>query len=507
MPWSPKQLTMASFLKKPPDPSPSGPSPPNRKGKHNKRKLSISPNSANATSKKPNIFPITSSNEEFPPLPENPSPKPKPLIYDSSTNAISLSRMDSSLIDMEAECEEFSIPTSEEADALLKDDDPPLCDDAASSPTAAVRSAIEAQIAENLDTLTIVKLLPKNAVNKDVSLPPTLAPFVPPSKKPQPLFPEGLPPFVSAPNSGPHPSSSNKAKGYFTVHAGGPVAPPSGNSNTKPTYATKTKSPQKTRDLVQNILYVYSTKVSKRPLTPGGWGVVDGILLDKITSQDPNDPTLVRIANSGYDASHRCGFVACRDPASEAWVKTALRDSAYRAWSKGEQPEVRLCRVFLPARFDSLDEDQLIPLVLRHNPALKDSSLSLQSFDMVQRGRAFILEMDSTSYSYVKSKNHKLEFVMMDIDCQPYIPAVKKAPRVEGITKLDVINKVATPSQVASSSSRHSPNNGQSKPDSASAPNDSLNKSFTEKFVEERKKRIRTENQLYQDSAKKKDAA
>ena len=502
MPWSPKQLTMASFLKKTPDPSPLGPSPPNRKGKLNKRKLSISPNSANAASKKPNIFSTSSSYEDFPPLPENPSPKPNPLTYNSASNAPSLSRMDG-LMDLETECGEFSIPTSEEADALLKDDDPPASD-VDSSPTAAVRSAIEAQIAENLDMPTIVKFLPDNVVNKDVSQPPSLAPLVPPSKQPQPLFPEGLPPFVSAPNSGPHPSSSNKAKGYFTVQTGG--APPLGNSKTKPTYATKTKSPQKTRDLVQNILYIYSTKVSKRPLTPGGWGVVDGILLDKITSQDPNDPTLVRIANSGYDATHRCGFVACRDPASEAWVKSALSGSAYRAWSKGEQPEVRVCRVFLPARFDSLDEDQLIPLVLKHNPALKDSSLSLQSLDIVQRGRAFILEMDSTSYSYVKSKNHKLEFVMMDIDCQPYIPTVKKTPRVEGVTKLDVMNRAAAPSQVASSS-RHSPNNGQSKSDTATASNDSSSKSFTEKFVEERKKRIRTENQFYQDSAKKKDAA
>ena len=40
-------------------------------------------------------------------------------------------------------------PTSEEVDALFKDDDFP------DSPTAAVKSAIEAQIAKNLDTLSI----------------------------------------------------------------------------------------------------------------------------------------------------------------------------------------------------------------------------------------------------------------------------------------------------------------------------------------------------------------
>ena len=433
--------------------------------------------------------------------------------------------------------EEFSDvdPTSDEAAELLGEtaadaatSSPPAHGSAQilASPTAAVAAAIEAKIAEAPDVFqTMYSSIDFNKNNDVVaSLTPTLVPFPAPllCKKPQPLFPQGLPSnFVS--NRDPRPSG--KPKGYFTQPPQGPAAPlskdsakpmpTSGNSNTKPTYATKTKSPpQKTRDLVQNILYVYSTKVSKKPLTPGGWGVVDGILLDKITSRDPNDPTLVRIANSGYDATHRCGFVACRDPASEAWVKSALHDSAYRAWSKGEQPEVRLCRVFLPARFDSLDDDVLIPLILRHNPALKDSTLSLQNIEAVQRGRAFIVEMDSTSYSYVKAKNHKLEFVMMDIDCQPYTPVAKKTSRVEGITKLGETNKGVTPSHAASTS-RHSPSKGQQntlpqpKSDNLSVPtNPLLNKSFTEKFNEERKKRNRTDaDQLYQDAAKKKDAA
>ena len=437
--------------------------------------------------------------------------------------------MDSVLLEMDSgdEMLDTDAPSAEEADVLLREDseprppEPQLQAQLSDSPTQAVKSAIEAQISENLDNLTFVKILPVNVVNKDVSPLPTLAPFAPPRKQPQPLFPEGLPAFISVPKNGPLSSSSGKSRGYFTGSAGGSGAAPLGDSNkNKPTYATKTKSPPKTRDLVQNILYIYATKVSKRPLTPGGWGVVDGILLDKITSQDPNDPILVRIANSGYDASHRCGFVACRDPASEAWVKSALSDSAYRAWSRGEQPEVRLCRVFLPARFDSLDEDQLIPLILKHNPALKNSTLDLQSSEGVQRGRAFILEMDSTSYSYVKAKNHKLEFVMMDIDCQPYIPVVNRTPRVEGITKISGTNKGVSPSAKALpstvSTSRHSPNKGQpnlpsknSESDSALASNNTPhNKSFTEKFNEERKKRNRPETeQSYQDSAKKKDTA
>ena len=46
------------------------------------------------------------------------------------------------------------------------------------------------------------------------------------------------------------------------------------------------------------------------------------------------------------------------------WVKAALGVTAFRAWSKGEQPEVRLCRLFFPARLDCLQDDRLIPLLL-----------------------------------------------------------------------------------------------------------------------------------------------
>ena len=51
--------------------------------------------------------------------------------------------------------------------------------------------------------------------------------------------------------------------------------------------------------------------------------------------------------------------------------------------------------------------------------------------------------MDTAAYSYVKVKHHKVEFTMMDIDCQIYIPPAKKSqsqtnpqPLVPGVTKL-----------------------------------------------------------------------
>ena len=53
--------------------------------------------------------------------------------------------------------------------------------------------------------------------------------------------------------------------------------------------------------------------------------------------------------------------------------------------------------------------------------------------------------MDAASYNYFKSKNHKLEFSVMDIECQLYTPIVKRASKLDGITKIPGASKAATP--------------------------------------------------------------
>ena len=457
MPWSPKQITMASFLKKNPDPSP----PKKRKGNGNKRKLSISPNSANATSKKLNIVPTSSPNEDFPPLtaplPVNPVPKPKPLTYGSSTNAPSLFRMDSRLLETETECDEFASPTSEEADALLKDDDPSLCDmglspnpsfidcldnAAESSPTAAVRSAIEAQINEgmSLEILQFDATLNTNKTNaiidpKNIPLPITLPTTLPlaraPLPKPLPLFPDGLP--------------------YTKVHhkpktAAKPANPLSNNANDAvaqdSTYAAKARTPPRARVLVEHILYVYGSVVAKRPLSPQDWELVDEELIGALATMDYLT-TPVRIVNSGYDATHRCGFIACRDLASANWCKSAILGmggngmKTFRAWAKGEQPEVRLCRLFFPSRFDKIGEDAIVPLLIKHNPPFGSGTVVLKSVEDCQNGRAAFVEFDPISYAHVRTCKHRIEFIMQDIDCQVYVPRkAPKGPGIPGIQKL-----------------------------------------------------------------------
>ena len=56
---------------------------------------------------------------------------------------------------------------------------------------------------------------------------------------------------------------------------------------------------------------------------------------------------------------------------------------------------------------------------------------------MRKQTNPIFIELDPITYSYVRAHKHRLEFLMMDIDCQLFIP--KRATieaRVEGITKL-----------------------------------------------------------------------
>ena len=341
------------------------------------------------------------------------------------------------------------LPTIEEAEALLRDDGENSLDP--DSPTAAVKSAIEAQIAENLVSLdsTFISNIDSNIdSNKDAAVLPTPPQQILP-RKPQPLFPAGLPPFWASKSSQVNKDTQS-----------------SNTSKSNATYAskTKTKSPPKARVLVEHILFVYSTWTNKAPINASDWGIVDSHLLGMEIQQDPSEP-LIQIANSGYDATHRCGFIACKDSASADWCKRTIRGiggpqygakGAFRAWAKGEQPEARLCRLFFPSRFDSLTDETLMLLLKKHNPSLKQGTLLLKGVDDVQGGRALFVEFDLESYTYVKSKGYKVGFSMMDIDCQLYIPpkrAPPKGPGVSGITKL------ANPSQPPPQSQGQKPRN------------------------------------------------
>ena len=122
--------------------------------------------------------------------------------------------------------------------------------------------------------------------------------------------------------------------------------------------------------------------------------------------------------------------------------------------------------------------------------------------------------MDTASYGFVKSKNYKLEFAMMDIDCQLYIPPSKKAPaggkivgKIDGISKLPGPTPNDTP---ASAGPSQAPSDLNRLPPKSFRADPRLTKpsvqpqSFSETFNEERKKRERSGSlQAFPDAAKK----
>ena len=178
------------------------------------------------------------------------------------------------------------------------------------------------------------------------------------------------------------------------------------------TFASVASKPKRDAERVEHILHVYATQNKKQQISSCDWDYVLEHLIDLHQEHVLNgkiDPSLIKVAHTGFDATHGCGFIACRTSDSAAWHKKAvamMKD--FRAWAKGEQPEVRLCRLFLPTRVDSLLDDQAMTLIVKHNPPLHRGTLDLKHVEDVQGGRALFIEFDTDSYSYIKAKGHKI---------------------------------------------------------------------------------------------------
>ena len=473
MPKSPSQITVGAFIKnKPPDPLATNKKKPRSKAQ--KRKLSVSPTAAPVPKKDALPSPPSPGSIALPKSPPLLPYQARPKKSKRFSLSPPPSRMDSALL---AACDgdlPMETPTSDEVEELLREDSSaaqapslaketlpsPSASVAPDSPTAAVKSAIEAKIAENLDNLLDDPIFVIDANKNDsTQLPtaPTPAPtpcLVKPKPTPVPLVPNGLPIF------------SNR---YGRGQSSGAGVPPGSGVSTEPnknksTYAAKAKTPPKR---VDNILFIYSTSTSKQPLAYGDWEQIDLHLLNKLASPGSGDP-VARIANSGYDVTHKCGFIACRDLITENWCKSVILRlggglgrgvGAYRAWSRGEQPEARLCRFYFPTRFDGLNDDQIISLLVRHNPPFKNATLTLKRSEMVRGGRAIFIELDPDAYSYAKSRGYKVEFALMDIDCQLFVPPTKRAATnssIQGITKLSKLSQPASSSSTLAAPSSES---------------------------------------------------
>ena len=220
---------------------------------------------------------------------------------------------------------------------------------------------------------------------------------------------------------------------------------PGAESDSKSSYAEKTKLQGKPREMVAHMLYVYATKFRKAPLAISDWKVIDEHLIDGLI----DDSNTIHIAKSGYDSTYRCGYIACRDIDSARWCQRLVSrvvnelGVGYRAWARGEKPDGQLCRLFLPARFHKLSDQMALAQLHKYNPSLTNGALTIKSSEQVQGGRAIFIEVDSDSYNLIKRRDHKLAFLAMDVDCQVAPPSPQRramhvglAAKVPGIVRL-----------------------------------------------------------------------
>jgi hypothetical protein len=185
------------------------------------------------------------------------------------------------------------------------------------------------------------------------------------------------------------------------------------------TYADRAKSKIRPEELGKFILHIYSTHDRKNPLSLKDWNQVDEQLICGLV----NHPEPIHIVSSSYNAKHWFGYVACKDLESQDWVKRLVggmggNEVGYRAWSRDEKPIMPVCRLFLPSRFDSLDDATAIVQLYKYNPLLKPGSINLKGSEIVQGGRAIYLEFNPETYVLIKNKEHRLSFLATYVDCQ-----------------------------------------------------------------------------------------
>ena len=224
----------------------------------------------------------------------------------------------------------------------------------------------------------------------------------------------------------------------------------------KPSYAAKAAKsggPVRPKEIVEDFLNIYESRNRKIPISRALWEHVDGeliTLLASLAEQGQSNPG-AKVAHSGFDAYHLCGFIACRDSTSAEWYKERVAElvgpdgESFRAWGKADLPISRLCRIYIPDRFYKINDDRILPILAGLNPPLQKGELSLKDISKTQGGRAVFVDVDMDTYSYIRTKSYKLEWLMGCVDCHGVAPNIKttasskdqKPPGVEGVVPLN----------------------------------------------------------------------
>ena len=436
MPRSPTPLTVASFLLQRPrlkeDPVP--------KKRGRKRNLVVSPPN-NKSPLDPKNFPplakkVSRSTPENSPLPP-PNQDQTPLLTSSLSPICRMSDSQSIELDEghlldDEEGMEFSHVSPAEAAKLLELD---------------TESAIDKHIREEEVKLAELRAALLKARAK-TQKPPNNEPNILPPSNPAPSSFSSAPPINQT-------AKPNKIPNLMDINVKSISSAKSNNPNLSyAAKAAKPAGPARNKEIVEEFLHIYSSRNRKIPISRTTWEQVDdhliSIMADRAEHGQSNPGA--RVAHSGFDLAHGCGFIACRDPTSAEWYKSRVAEisgpngETFKAWGKADVPISRLCRIFIPDRFKKIHDARIAPIIMGLNPPMENGIISHKDITQVQGGRAVFLEVDMDTYAYIRTKHYKLDWLMGSVDCHGVVvvkPENEKEPAnlpsnttVPGVTKL-----------------------------------------------------------------------
>ena len=173
-----------------------------------------------------------------------------------------------------------------------------------------------------------------------------------------------------------------------------------------------------------NTLEIYSSSSTKEPITNQQWTQVEKFIIDQLTTEIRTgaiSPMQVKILNSGYVENKKMGFIQAKDAECKVWYQRkvanlTLDGISFRAWSEHENPEFYYLWLYLPGKLDSINEDEVLSLLVSFNPQLTTTQIQVQKFEAVENGgRFFYLKMSKDAFDFIEENNLRLDFVMGEV--------------------------------------------------------------------------------------------
>jgi hypothetical protein len=132
------------------------------------------------------------------------------------------------------------------------------------------------------------------------------------------------------------------------------------------------------------------------------------------------------VARSGYDTTHKCGFIAAESIASAEWHKRIVlsfnkEGKKFRAWARGEHPTLFQIRIYLPMKYNIISSINSTQILINYNPFLKSGTFELLREEPSGEGRALFFSVSREAFLQIR-ETYKLNFPLGKLDCNNATP-------------------------------------------------------------------------------------